>query len=154
MKLTEKKQLTDYEKIQISGIWNKEYPKTLHFSDSGGFDAYLTTLSDPIHYILENDTAEILAWACKFIRDQEKWFAIILDEKIHGKGKGTEILNAIKENENDLNAWVIDKETDLKTNGEVYKSPLNFYLKNGFKVTPEIRLENEKMSAVKIIWKK
>lgn len=154
MKLTQKKQLTDHEKIQISGIWNNEYPKTLHFSDSGGFDTYLNALSDPVHYILENDTHEILAWACKFIRDHEKWFAIIIDEQIHGKGKGTEILNAIKEKENNLSGWVIDKETNFKTNGEMYKSPLDFYLKNDFKVTPETRLENEKMSAVKIIWKK
>ncbi|GGI27649.1 hypothetical protein [Pedobacter mendelii] len=76
-----------------------------------------------------------------------------LDEKIHGMGKGTALLSALKENETVLNAWVIDKEEAIKQNGEIYKSPLNFYLKNGFMVYPEMRLENEKMSAVKIIWK-
>ena len=154
MKLIEKTFLNDNEKIQISKIWNNEYPITLNFSDSEGFDTYLNSLSDTIHYILENENNEILAWGCKFTRDNEKWFAVILDEKIQGKGKGTEILNAIKNNEITLNAWVIDKEIYTKLNGEIYKSPLNFYLKNSFNLCPEIRLENEKLSAVKITWKK
>ncbi|RNL50289.1 GNAT family N-acetyltransferase [Pedobacter jejuensis] len=146
--------LTPTQKTQISTIWNNEYPKPLNFSDAQGFDDYLATLSQPIHYLLENENGEILAWACKFIRDNEKWFAIILDEKIHEQGKGTALLNALKESETVLNAWVIDKEDAIKQNGEIYKSPLKFYLKNGFLVYPEIRLKNEKMSAVKIIWKK
>ncbi|MCZ4223687.1 N-acetyltransferase [Pedobacter rhodius] len=146
--------LTSSQKTQISAIWNNEYPKSLSFTDSKGFDNYLATLSEPLHYILESESGALLAWACKFIRDNEKWFAVILDEKIHGQGKGTLLLNALKEDEPVLNAWVIDKEEALKLNGEIYKSPLNFYLKNGFLVYPEIRLENEKMSAVKISWKK
>jgi len=146
--------LTPAKKTRISAIWNNEYPKSLTFSDANGFDNYLAGLSEPVHYLLENESGDILAWACKFIRDDEKWFAIILDEKIHGQGKGTELLNALKEDETVLNAWVIDKEEAKKANGEIYKSPLNFYLKNGFVVYPEIRLENEKMSAVKISWKR
>lgn len=146
--------LTPAQKTRISTIWNDEYPKSLNFFDSNGFDNYLAGLSELVHYLLENESGDILAWACKFIRDDEKWFAIILDEKIHGQGKGTELLNALKEDETVLNAWVIDKEEAKKTNGEIYKSPLNFYLKNGFVVYPEIRLENEKMSAVKISWKR
>ncbi|RZK20205.1 MAG: N-acetyltransferase [Pedobacter sp.] len=142
------------DKEKIYQLWNNEYPKSLSFIDLKGLDDYLKTLSEPIYYLLECDSGEILAWASKFFRENEKWFAIILDEKIHGQGKGTEMLNLIKENEFVLNAWVIDKEEAEKANGKIYKSPLNFYLKNGFKVYPEIRLENEKMSAVKIIWKK
>jgi len=142
------------QKNQISEIWNNEYPESLNFTDSKGFDNYLAGLSDPVHYLLENESGEIIAWACKFIRDNEKWFAIILDEKIHGQGNGTTLLNTLKENESVLNAWVIDMDEAIKLNGEIYKSPLNFYLKNGFMLCPEIRLENEKMSAVKIIWRK
>jgi len=152
--LLTKTSLTPVQKNQISGIWNNEYPKSLNFSDSKGFDDYLATLSEPIHYLLENESNEILAWACKFVRDNGKWFAIILDEKIHRQGKGTELLNLLKEDETVLNAWVIDKEEAIMLNGKIYKSPLNFYLKNGFVLCPEIRLENEKMSAVKIIWTK
>jgi len=153
MKLIEKKILTENEKIRITAIWNNEYPITLLFADSSGFDNYLNSLSETDHYIIENEENEIMAWCFKFIRDNEKWFAIILDEKIHGKGKGTEILNAMKKNETNLNGWVTDKETFKKQNGAVYKSPLNFYLKNSFTTCPEIRMENEKLSAVKITWR-
>ncbi len=109
-------------------------------------------MSEANHYILRNENNEIEAWACKFERDSEKWFAVILDEKLHGKGKGTEILNLIKDNETNLNGWVIDKEIFLKQNGEIYRSPLNFYTKNSFKVCQGIRVDNEKLSAVKISW--
>ncbi len=154
MSLIETKILNENEKLQISKLWNNEYPTTLNFSDSLGFDAYLNTLSETVHYIMKDDNQTILAWGCKFTRDHEKWFAIILDQKIQGLGKGTEILNAIKSKESQLNAWVIDKEMYVKQNGDIYKSPLQFYLKNSFKICSEIRLENEKISAVKIIWKK
>lgn len=154
MELIEKTFLNDNEKIQIMKIWNNEYPIILNFSDSAGFDDYLNSLSDVVHYIVENENNLILAWGCKFKRDNEKWFAIILDQKIQDKGKGTEILNTIKNNEINLNAWVIDTENYKKLDGEIYKSPLNFYLKNSFKTCPKIRLENEKLSAVKITWEK
>ena len=36
--------------------------------------------------------------------------------------------------------------------GKPYRSPLDFYIKNGFKVLPEIRLELPSISAVKIKW--
>ena len=146
--------LTSIQKSQISRLWNNEYPKSLNFADATGFDNYLAGLSDPVHYLLEAENGKILAWACKFIRAEEKWFAIILDEEIQGQGKGRAMLNALKKDEHGLTAWVIDKEDALKLNGETYNSPLNFYLKNDFITIPEIRLENEKMSAIKIIWTK
>ena len=37
-------------------------------------------------------------------------------------------------------------------NNTTYVSPLDFYLKNGFTVCKEIRIESEKISAVKIVW--
>lgn len=154
MELIKKKNLSITDKIQISRIWNNEYPKSLNFHDIAEFESYLASISNPDHFILQNQSNEILAWACKFERDNGKWFAVILDQKIHGKGKGTQILNVIKENENELNAWVIDKEDMIKINGENYKSPLLFYLKNHFEVVPESKFENDKMSAIKIVWKR
>ena len=88
-----------------------------------------------------------------FVRDNQKWFAIILDSKIQGKGIGTKILNLAKEKENELNGWVIDHDSDKRRNGKSYKSPLNFYLRNGFEKLSKTRLESDKISAVKIRWK-
>lgn len=153
MKLIENNFLNKEEKNQILKIWNNEYPKTLFFNNIKEFDNYLSSLSEPNHYILKNGSNEVLAWACKFTRDSEKWFALILDNKIHGKGKGTKILDIIKNNETNLNGWVIDKETFTKQNDKIYKSPLEFYLKNDFTICQDIRIESEKISAVKITWK-
>jgi hypothetical protein len=90
----------------------------------------------------------------EFKRENEKWFAIILDSSIHGNGLGTKILELAKQNKNELNGWVIDHSNEKKSNGRLYISPLNFYLKNGFKKLSRNRLELEKISAVKIKWEK
>ena len=63
------------------------------------------------------------------------------------------MINEIKKNNTNLKGWVIDQENEVKQNEEIYKSPIPFYIKNGFEVLPDIRIENEKMSGVKIYWK-
>lgn len=57
---------------------------------------------------------------------------MILDSKIYENGYCSLILDKAKNNEMELNEWVIDHNTDRKLNGEIYKSPINLYLKNGF----------------------
>ena len=113
------------------------------------FENYLATLPDVSYYLLKSDR-EVEGWAMKFIMANEKWFAITVDSKVQGKGKGTFLLNKLKESEDTLNGWVIDHENDVKQNGERYKSPVLFYLKNGFKVYS--RLEIPALSAAKISW--
>jgi len=108
-------------------------------------------LIDQYHILLLDDT-KIKGWYFNFIRENEKWFGMILDSDIQGKGFGTKVLNLAKEKESVLNGWVIDHNNDKKQNGEFYKSPLGFYQKNGFEVISNIRLELDKISAVKIKW--
>ena len=93
------------------------------------------------------------AWAVIFERDSEKWFAIIVDSELHQIGLGSKILNRLKTFSSELNGWVIDHENDNKANGEPYRSPLAFYLKNEFTLIPENRLELDFISAVKINWR-
>lgn len=62
------------------------------------------------------------------------------------------MLNKLKEDEAVLNGWVIDHDSDKKLNGNYYKSPIEFYQKNGFEIIAETRLELDIMSAVKIKW--
>jgi hypothetical protein len=117
----------------------------------GDFELYLNGLSKTKHYLLYDDD-KINGWAFTFLRDQEDWFAIILDQKIQGKGNGSLLINELKKNNDCLNGWVIDQENEAKLNNEFYKSPMPFYIKNDFTVLKEIRIENEKMSGVKINW--
>jgi GNAT superfamily N-acetyltransferase len=116
-------------------------------------ELYLNGISNLKHYLLFDDSNKINGWAFTFLREEENWFAIILDHQIQGKGNGSLLINELKKNNTSLNGWVTDHENEVKQNNESYKSPMPFYLKNGFIILPEIRIENEKMSAVKINWK-
>lgn len=95
-----------------------------------------------------------MGWAFTFIRCEEKWFAIILNSIVHGKGYGTLLLDELKMNDSVLNGWVINHQNDLKQNKKPYISPIEFYSKNGFVIVTDIRIENDKMSAIKIRWEK
>ena len=137
----------------IFELWNAEYPKNLIHLNLSDFEDYLNTLANQHHILLTDENGVIKGWYFDFDRADEKWFAIILDTEIHGKGFGTVLLNEAKKKESILNGWVIDKTDYFKQNGSRYISPIPFYIKNGFKLLPEIRLELEHLSAVKIIWK-
>mgnify|MGYP005989102131 FL=1 len=154
MELIKCSSLSESEKIEIFDLWNNEYPEKLSYKSKKEFDKYLKSLSEQSHIILIDTNKKIKGWYFDFNRENEKWFAIILDSKIQGKGFGSKMLIHAKQKENELNGWVIDHNTDKKKNGEFYKSPLSFYLKNGFKKLTTNRLELDKISAVKIKWKK
>jgi len=153
MKIIEKSILSVEEKEVLRELWNQEYPARLYLKNLEDFDSYLNGLSNTKHYLLFDDPKKIIGWTFTFFREEENWFAIILDSKIQGKGNGSLLINEIKKNNESLNGWVIDQESELKQNKEFYKSPMQFYIKQDFTICSEIRLENEKMSAVKINWK-
>ena len=154
MQFIKTSKLSKPQKQEILDLWNNEFPEKLKYQDVADFDKYLKNLTNQSHIIMVNEDQKIKGWYFDFIRDNEKWFAIILDSKCQGKGLGKKMLDIAKEKESELNGWVIDHRNDVKQNGEYYQSPLSFYLKNGFELLIETRLENERISAVKIKWKK
>ena len=153
MKILQKEILSLEEKEVLRELWNNEYPARLHLKTIEDFELYLNGLSNTKHYLLFDDSDKIIGWTFTFLREGEDWFAIILNSKIQGKGNGSLLINEIKKKNKSLNGWVIDQENEIKQNSELYKSPMPFYIKNGFTILPETRLENEKMSAVKINWR-
>lgn len=144
--------LTPQQKAVVYRLWNQEYPGQVSHKTPADLDAYLGQLSEVNHYLLQGDGEEVEGWAITFTRDNERWFAIILDGKVHGQGKGTWLLNKLKEKERKLYGWVVDHDDYKKANGEPYPSPLKFYEKNGFTLCPESRQQTEKLSNVKIAW--
>ena len=153
MKIIEKDVLTLEQKDSLMQLWNNEYPERLHLNTIEDFDLYLNGLTNTKHYLLVDDPNKIIGWTFTFLREDENWFAIILDHQIQGKGNGSLLMNEIKSKNNCLNGWVVDHENEVKQNGDFYKSPMPFYIKNGFTILAETRIENEKMSAVKINWR-
>ncbi|SNR97347.1 GNAT family N-acetyltransferase [Flavobacterium sp. ov086] len=154
MRILRKEILSEEEKEVLRELWNNEYPARLHLKTSEDFELYLNGLSNTKHYLLLDESNEIIGWTFTFLREGEDWFAIIMNSKIQGRGNGSLLINEIKNRNNSLNGWVVDHENEIKENGDFYKSPMPFYIKNGFTIITETRIENEKMSAVKINWKR
>ncbi|QDW19486.1 hypothetical protein [Flavobacterium sp. KBS0721] len=154
MKIVQKEILSLEEKETLHELWNNEYPSKLNLKTIEEFELYLNGISETKHYLLLDDSDEIHGWTFTFLREDENWFAIILNSEIHGKGNGSLLINEIKKNNTSLNGWVIDQENEIKHNATFYKSPLQFYIKNDFIICSEIRIKNEKLSAVKINWKR
>jgi GNAT superfamily N-acetyltransferase len=152
MNITKTENLSEEQKQSIVRLWNIEYPAQLQHSGTASFDEYLSKLGRPEHYLLTDEDENIKGWLACFVREEAKWFAMIVDTSEQKKGYGSQLLSTVKEFETEINGWVMDRNADSKANGETYRSPLGFYLKNGFEVIPDVRLENEKMSAVKIKW--
>ena len=146
------KVLTESEKKAVFNLWNNEYPEKLTYNSIKEFEIYLDGLNQKSHLLVVNSEGKVIGWYVQFKRDDEMWFVIILDSSYQGKGLGTQILEIAKRKEKELNGWVIDHDNDKKKNCEIYKSPLKFYLKNGFRALTSERIESDKISAVKIKW--
>ncbi len=142
------------QRRQICQLWNQEYPKRLKFQDLEAFTSYLNKLKIKKQYVIYLQEERIRGWAFVFERDNKTWFAIILASEFQGKGVGTKIFRRIQLEEEELYGWVIDHDMERKSNGEMYKSLLGFYLRNGFEILQEQRLETDNISAVKMVWRK
>ncbi len=151
MKIVTTTELSKAQKETIVYLWNREYPVRISTTKEG-FDEYLNASARQTHFLMLDDANEVIGWAYTFDREGDRWFSIIINGLYHGIGLGRMMLDQMKENESFLNGWVIDHDDEIKQNGEPYESPLAFYLKNGFEVHADIRFENEKMSAVKMVW--
>lgn len=152
MEIYEVRELLPSHKEAIFDLWNSEYPKELIFTDLYAFESYLAGLVQKKHYLVLDQAGKLLGWMFIFEREHETWFAMILSKEIQGKGLGAALLNRAQKAVTRLNAWVIDHASCRKQNGKPYRSPLGFYLKNGFTLCPQQRLETEKISAVKLCW--
>lgn len=154
MKVVETSELTPQQKQAVHHLWNREYPTQLRHGSITELEGYLNDLHHRKHYLILDEDNEVQGWMLLFERAHESWFAMILNQGLQGKGWGTILLNRAKERGRKLNGWVIDHDHDRKHDGGIYRSPLAFYLKNGFRFEPDQRLENHKISAVKISWVK
>ncbi len=152
MRISKSDTLTELQKKQIVEIWNAEYPVGLKFSSIQGFEDYLSKINDLNHYLIESDQ-KVIAWMSTFLREDDRWFAMIINAEYQKQGLGRQLLEAAKADHQELNGWVVDHEDYIKDDGETYLSPMQFYLKNDFEIVSDCRLELPQLSAVKIIWR-
>ena len=153
MEITTTKQLSEFEKNELMALWNAVYPSNLYYNKLEELDHYFDGLLGIQHYLAKDANFKIIAWAFTFNREDATWFAILIDNAFQKKGMGRALLNALKKDNPKLNGWVIDKAGYYLMNGENYLTPVPFYLKNNFVLCENIRLETDKISALKIEWK-
>jgi predicted GNAT family N-acyltransferase len=148
MKVTFTASLSANQIQQIDVLWNQEYSKNL----LNRFSILLTDAANYRHFIIENDAREIVAWAVLFDKENETRFSIIVAEASSGLGLGGQLMDVLKQVCPCFYGWVIDHDNDLKNDGSIYRSPLTFYLKHGFEVLSEQRLDTTIIKAVKVKW--
>jgi GNAT superfamily N-acetyltransferase len=154
MNIVQTEELSQEQKLVLFELWNSEYPEKVCYKVLSEFEKYLEGLLDQKHYLLLDSNFQIQGWGFTFLRDRESWFGIIIKSDFQGLGFGSTLLDELKNDACELNGWVTDRESDFKLNIEPYVSPLPFYIKNGFFVKKNSRIENEKISAVKITWRR
>jgi hypothetical protein len=129
---------------EIDALWNTEYP--LKLKDRFALLLEDTTLT--IHYFVLNQQDEIIAWSVLFEKENDLRFSIIISSNYQQKGLGSALLTEMKKEGMPFSGWVINHDTDLKSDETFYQSPINFYLKNGFSLDESCRLNNEMIKAV------
>ncbi len=153
MRIEIKPALSQQQKEIITQLWNAEYPEQIKYENVAGFEAFLDRIAEHKHFLLFDENENLKAWLVSFNRENERWFSIIVDGSEQKKGYGTRLLNEVKLHESELNGWVVPDDNFLKTNGEKYLSPLEFYRKNGFTILENITNEKADLYFVKINWK-
>lgn len=146
--------LTPQQKEALRQLWNKEYPLSIQHQTIADLDNYLSKLIDPHHILILDKDNHMMAWYCDFIRNEARWFAMIIDTTIQRKGYGSALLNKGKARHPILNGWIVASSTYPKADGSPYLSPKQFYEKQGFQIIPEERMETEALKTIKIRWTK
>ena len=142
------KSLSEKQSRQINQLWNDEYPLKL----KDRFLMLLDGVDRYNHYIIEDSNKNVIAWAVDFEKDQQIRFSIIVTSAWKGKGLGVLLIDKLKEENDEFYGWVIDHNEDLKSNGDHYQSPIPFYLKHGFDILNDRRIDTEMITAVLIKW--
>lgn len=151
LELQQKSLLSEEEKKVLLSLWNGEYPIIISHSSLQSFNHYLDSLENVTHYLLMDLSHNIIkGWAFTFDRDNLRWFAIMLSPTIQKKGIGRAMLKVLMTKEKSLNAWVIDHDRYMKSNGQPYLSPLPFYVKLGCEVSKKEASKSGNLSVVRI----
>lgn len=145
-------ELSGTQKEAIFHLWNAEYPAVIQLPALEDLDRYLAQQMPKYHLFLADDQGAVMGWLFLFEREEETWFAMILDRAVQGQGHGTSLLKEAGRLIAIMNGWAIDTDEYFKADGSPYRSPLNFYRRTGF-VVLENRL-TQPFSAVKVRWER
>ena len=154
MKFVEYDVLPPFVWPQLQGIWNGVYPTVLAKDSLEDFQADLSKYEDYWHVLAMDEEDNVIGWYFDFIRENDRWFGIIIDGSNHGRGIGRKLLEIAKTNRSRLCGWVFPTSEYIKADGTHYPSPIPFYLKLGFETLPEVELNTDTFTLIKILWER
>ena len=147
-------QLNHLQKQAIMQVWNEVYPAQLAHNDVTSFEKYLTPLKNACHVLVLDNDHHLVGWLVIFDRHDDRWFAMLMADRVKGQGIGSELLCQAKSLNNVLNGWVVEHNDYKRKDGAPYLSPLGFYEKNGFEVLQESRLKDQMLAVIQVRWVK
>lgn len=150
IKREETRILTLEQREQVRCLWNREYPVKIALKDGEAMNAYLDSLGNPKHKLLYKEEDKLVGWYVDFDRDDHRWFAVILDASLHGKGIGSMLMSEAKAENKALFGWAVMTEGLKKTDGSIYRPSIGFYKKFGFSIFDDEIFETEIMTTVKV----
>ena len=62
-----------------------EYSEKLNYQTLSEFEKYLGNLTEQSHILMKSENQSIKGCYFDIVRENEKWFVIILDSKLYGK---------------------------------------------------------------------
>jgi len=154
LKIIENTAPGEHTKTQLFELWNREYPEVLQFENFSQYNTYLSGLEKPTHFMIKTEENSIIGWFFCFERDHDNWFGLLVHHQFQNQGLGKTLIKKAQTKYSKLNAWIVKDNIYKMYNGKTYKSPLNFYLKYGFRVVPNKYRKTDKISTIKIQWKR
>ncbi|MHA1973435.1 MAG: GNAT family N-acetyltransferase [Candidatus Hodarchaeales archaeon] len=137
--------------------WNSEYPVIIDRNTVKGVQR--TFMKNTEHWDLlvakkksTNESVGLLVLQHEFLNDRKNWFTIVIDRKYQRKGIGSKLIEKAKQLVDQLHGWVIPFNDYKKEDGSYYKSPINFYLKLGFKIGDDYYVEKKDLHLVEVYW--
>ncbi len=124
---------------QVWSIWNTEYPAKIAYPTVAGLGDFLHTLENPRWHLIR-DEDRLSGWLLTFDYIGSRWLAMAIARDQQRLGIGTRLLKQAMQ-EGTLSAWVVDEAVYLRADGEIYPSPVPFYLKHGWVRTDSIWYE-------------
>ncbi len=136
---------------RVLELWNSNFPIEVHVPSIDALQKVIE-VEHCKHYTIRNLALEIEAWMAVFDRYETRWFSILVAPEAQDKGLGKALIRHAQSVEPILEGWVVQSDKHTRADGLLYKSPLDFYYKLGFRLNPNRFSPDGKLDVVCVKW--
>jgi GNAT superfamily N-acetyltransferase len=145
--------LVESELQSLHVMWNSVFPVDIEYETVQETELFLAGLSK-LRHIKAVESDHMIGWMGVFERHGECWFIILTSTGHQGQGIGSLLMKAAKEDEKELNGWIVLSEKHKLKGGADYRSPAGFYDKQGFVLNEKRSMAARGVESHHILWKK